>query len=365
VSARPSVTRKQKTALDREIELGHHIPNVLINRMAKLENVRHKDELKRFASLYKKAKFSNLTEEYELIKDSISRLLSLFFQDTVCQIIEREMRASLAGQILDDRVRENFIHPFQVFAVGSIIIDRFYNHFKRWYGQSLCATIESCIEASWLLAAILHDGGKTRKIFKKELEQDIGSLASKIPQEDDYIRLLSSFYRHRSSGRSPRTWNHQVASDPTLEDILHDYSGRWSHGVKGAVLMLKKVCNAPENVKPRDVIAGFAIAIHDKEIWTTMQTSGFLPLRMDQFPLACLLLQLDAGQEWGRHRIVDTETRLVGIVIKDQSVTIEIAFESLKALQDKDAECNQALDCVDSRHLEISLDLRIKKRLNK
>ena len=129
--------------------------------------------------------------------------------------------------------------------------------------------------------------------------------------------------------------------------------------------MLKKLCCTPENVTPRDVIAGFAIAIHDKEIWKAMQASGFLPLRMDQFPLACLLLQLDAGQEWGRHRIVDTETRLVGIVIEDQSVTIEMAFESLKALQDKDAECNQALDCVDSRHLEISLDLRIKKRLNK
>ena len=129
--------------------------------------------------------------------------------------------------------------------------------------------------------------------------------------------------------------------------------------------MLKRLCNGPENVTPPDVVAGFAIAIHDKEIWEAMRASGFLPLRMDRFPLACLLLQLDAGQEWGRHRIVDTETRLVGISIQNQSVTIEIAFESLKALEDKDAECNQALDCVDSRHLAISLDLRIKKRLNR
>jgi hypothetical protein len=193
----------------------------------------------------------------------------------------------------------------------------------------------------------------------------MGNLTSKIPQEDDYIHLLSSFYNHRSKGRSPRTWNHHVATNPTLEEILRDYSGRWSHGVKGAVLMLKKVCNGPENVTPRDVIAGFAVAVHDKKIWETMQASGFLPLRMDRFPLACLLLQLDAGQEWRRHRIVDTETELVDISMQGQSVTIEIAFKSLKALEDKDAECNQALGCVDSQHLEISLDLRIKKRLNR
>ena len=363
MSARPSVTQKQKNALDREIELGHHIPNVLINRMARLQRVQHRDELKRFASLYKKSKFSNLADEYNLVKDSISNLLNQFFPFSLSQTIEREMRASLAGQILDDRVRETFIHPFQVFVVGSVIIDQFYEHFKRWYGKTLCVTTESCIEASWLLAAIFHDGAKTRKIFKKELEHDIGKLANKIPQEDDYIHLLSSFYNHRSGGRSPRTWNHQIAGDPALESILRDYSERWNHGVKGAVLMLKKLCNDPANTTPRDAIAGFAIAVHDKEIWEAMRAGGFLPLRMDQFPLACLLLQLDASQEWGRHQIVDTDTRLVDILIQGQSVTIEIAFDSLKALQDKDAECNQALGCVDSRHLDISLDLLIKKRL--
>jgi hypothetical protein len=333
--------------------------------MAKLQIVQHRDELKRFASLYKKSKFNDLTEEYNLVKDSISNLLNQFFPFSLSQTIEREMRASLAGQILDDRVRENFIHPFQVFVLGSIIIDQFYEQFRRWYGQTLCVTKESCIEASWLLATIFHDGAKTRKIFKKELEHDIGRLADKIPQEDDYIHLLSSFYNHRSSGHSPRTWNYQIAGDTALEGILRDYSERWSHGVKGAVLMLKNLCNGPANVTPRDIIAGFAIAVHDKEIWEAMRQGGFLPLRMDQFPLACLLLQLDASQEWGRHRIVDTETRLVDILMQDQSVTIEIAFEGVKALEDKDAECSKALGCVDSRHIEISLDLRIKKRLNK
>ena len=146
---------------------------------------------------------------------------------------------------------------------------------------------------------------------------------------------------------------------------MRDHSEIWNHGVKGSVLILRSICGNPANVMPRDVISAFAIAVHDKEIWDALATGGFFPLRMDLFPLSCLLLELDAIQEWGRQKVVSGETRLVGISIDEESVTCDVAFESLKTIKDKDAECNKARQCVISRALTISLNMNIRKRLNR
>ena len=359
-----TVTKKQRTALNSEIIKGHHIPNVLISKILKLQNVRYRNELQHFATEYKKARFRDIADEYDLVKDLINTLFGTYLSPAISRIIEREMRASLAGQALDTAVRETFIHPFQVFLVGTIVIDRYYDQFRNWYGDALNLNPASSIEASWLLAAILHDGAKPRNTMRKELERTFGNVVVQIPNENEYVRLIGSFYRFRSAGNDANNWTAQAPNDINLEAIMNDSSSRWSHGVKGAVIMMSNVCGSPTAVTQRDVIAGFSIVFHDKDVWVPMQTGHYFPLRMDLFPLACLLLQLDAAQEWGRNRIVDTETKLVGITIRGRIVTIEVAFESIKALQKKDSECDSAVECVDSSHLQIALDLRIRKKLS-
>lgn len=360
-----STTLKQKRTIDREEELFHHIPDVLIKKVSNLKNVRHKEELKRFARDYKDKSFKEMTEEYELVKVSISNLIGEFFTDSLPSVIERDMKASLAGQILENSVREGFIHPFQVFLLGSIIIDRFYNKFSQWYDEGLCASNETSIEAAWLLTAIFHDRAKKVNILRKILELEIGEFGNKIPDEDAYIGLLSSFYNHRLNNNPSSTWNAAAPRNSTLESILLEFSEKWNHGVKSSVLMLRNIHANPAEVSPRDIVSAFAIAVHDKELWDRLIADGIFPLRMDLFPLACLLVQLDAIQEWGRHAVVDTETRLVNILINGESVTCEVAFESPKALENKINECNKAQQCVLSQNLEISLDLRIKARLSR
>lgn len=358
-------TLKQKRTINKEEELFHHIPDVLIKKISNLSSVRHKEELRRFARNYKDKSFKEITEEYELVKISISNLIGQFFSDSLSNTIERDMRASLAGQILEKSVRESFIHPFQVFLLGSIIIDRFYNEFRQWYGEDLCISNETSIEAAWLLTAIFHDRAKKVNILRKILELEIGEFGNKIPNEDAYIGLLSSFYRHRSNRNPSGTWNTNAPRDSAFERALLEFSEKWNHGVKSSVLMLRNIHGNPAEVSPRDIVSAFAIAVHDQELWDRLIADGIFPLRMDLFPLACLLLQLDAIQEWGRHAVVDTEARLVDILISAESVTCEVAFESPRALGDKIKECNKAQKCVLSQNLQISLDLRIKARLSR
>ena len=292
----PVVTKKQIVAINREIQLGHHIPDILVNEISKLESVQYKEELREFANAYIRKHFIDIAEEYELVKDTINKLLERFLPQNVSEVIEREMRATLAGQILDTKVREAFIHPFQVFLVGSIVIDNFYEDFKHWYSETLCADVKSCIESSWLLASILHDAGKISNIIKRTYEYDIGQPGTKIKYEDDYIGLISSFHKLRIQENDASAWNPECERDNRLEQIMQQSSDRWGHGVKSAVLMLKNISGSPANVNQRDVVAGFSIMVHDKDVWPQLHQGNYLPLRMDLFPLSCLLLQLDAAK---------------------------------------------------------------------
>jgi hypothetical protein len=128
--------------------------------------------------------------------------------------------------------------------------------------------------------------------------------------------------------------------------------------------MLRLISNNPENVTPRDVASAFAVSVHHHDVWDDLRTIGIFPLDMNKFPLACLLLQLDAVQEWGRRQIVSTETRLVGFSVTDRSVNFELVFESGATLGDKYEECQNAKKCIRSSSLDIYSDMNVRTRLS-
>lgn len=355
-------TRSQQRRIEKERELGHHIPDVLMDKASDLDSVRHKDELRRFCLDYRDRSFSNLEEEYECVKKSISNLAGRFFPVTLNSVIERGMRACLAAGHIDRHYRDHFIHPFQIFLSGSIIIDRFYEKFQRWYDSDLCSSVETCLESAWLLATIFHDRAKEVNAIRELLELETGPSGNKIPNEDRYIQLLSSFHKHRSAGNPLNIWNTGMEEDHNLTALLAEHSERWSHGVKGGILMLRHICESPENVSPRDIASASAIAVHDSRLWSDLTRHGTLPMRMDLFPLSCLLLYLDAVQEWGRHPSVDTEVRLANFTVIEQSVTFEVAFDSNRAARNKLEECERAEQCVLSN---LELGLSVKVRLNR
>lgn len=356
-------TRTQKRAIQEEKEKNHHIPDILIDEASNLACFQHRQELRRFAEEYKDLRFKSLEEEYESVKISISNLMDHFFPSSLSDIIERGMRATLAAGRIEENYREHFIHPFQVFLLGSVIMDKFYDNFQQWYDPELAQSTETCLESAWLLTTIFHDRGKDFTILQRALELETGGSSDRAPDEDAYMRLLSSFYFHRSRGNPLNTWNMSAAEYPVLTSIFDDYSRRWSHGIKGSIFMLRNICKKPEMVTPRDVASAFAIAVHDAELWGKLHLEKILPLRINLWPLPSLLLYLDTIQEWSRQPTVETDVRLLKLTSTERSVNLELAFDSPHAAKTKLEECAKAQQCIISEDLELCLSVKV--RLNR
>ena len=353
-------TLKQREAIKEQKKKNQHIPRILINEASNLSNVTHKEELQRFADEYKDTHFRDLDEECNQVQVSIQRLHEQFFPTLLSDVIDRGLKANRAACLIEKHYREHFIHPFQLFLLGSVIIDKFYDKFRRWYGEDLCTSDETCLEASWLLTTIFHDRWKDIDILERTVGLETGSPRGKIPNEDHYLLLLSSFYNHRSAGNPLSRWNINAPEHSVTTDIFKNYSERLDHGVKSSILMMKNICGSPSNVSPRDVSSAFAIAVHDHELWSDLLDAGIFPLRIDLFPIACLLLYLDTTHEWGREQMVGTDIRLVGLLSTDDSVTFEVAFETAQAATRKLKECENAQRCLLSRNLDLFLSVKVR-----
>ena len=360
LSRKLPTTRKQREAIEEQKEKNQHIPKILIDEASNLSNVAHTEELQRFADEYKDTHFKDLDEECNQVQASIQRLHEQFFPTSLSGVIDRGLKANRAACLIEKDYREHFIHPFQLFLLGSVIIDKFYDKFQQWYDKELCTSDETCLEASWLLTTIFHDRWRDIDVLQTTVGLETGSPRGRIPNEGNYFRLMSSFYNHRSAGNPLSTWNVHAPEHSVITDILDNYSERWAHGVKSSVLMMRNVCGRPENVSPRDVSSAFAIAVHDHELWGDLLDAGIFPLRIDLFPVACLLLYLDTIHEWGREQIVGTDIRLVGLLPTDESVTFEVAFESAQAATRKLKECEKAQHCLLSRNLDLFLSVKVR-----
>jgi hypothetical protein len=356
-------TLKQKENLEIQKELDHHIPAIIIDRISNLNNIHHRKELARFSEEYENKSFKNLEEEYECVRIAISNLLHLSFSNPLTELIKNGMRAGLAAVSMEKDIetsyREHFIHPFQIFLLGTIIIDRFYDLFNQWYEKEGNTSIDNYIESAWLLTAIFHDRAKDVNLLRTILEFEMGYSDNKLPNEDLYLRLISSFQNHKSHGGRLSKWTSGMQENQALLTILEDYSQKWNHGVKGAILMLKHLNENLGSILPRDISAAFAISIHDKQLWSPLQTAGIFPIHINQYPLSCLLLYLDTIHEWGRTTIPDTETSLVNLTINNQDICFEVAFNSHRAARHKLKECELAQNCLFSKPLRLFFSPRV------
>lgn len=360
MSRKLPTTRNHREAIEEQKKKNQHIPRILIDEASTLSNVAHREELQRFANEYKYTDFRDLDEECNQVHASIQKLHQQFFPTSLSDVIERGLKANRAACLMEKDYREHFIHPFQLFLLGSVIIDKFYDKFQQWYDKGLCTSDETCLEASWLLATIFHDRWKDIDILQTTIGLETGSPRGQMPNEEHYLRLLSSFYNHRSAANPVSTWNVHAVEHSAVTQILGNYSERWAHGVKSSVLMMRNVCGEPENVSPRDISSAFAIAVHDHELWGDLLHAKIFPLRIDLFPVACLLLYLDTIHEWGREQIVGTDIRLVALLPTDESVTFEVAFESTQAATAKLKECEKAQQCLLSRALGLFLSVKVR-----
>jgi hypothetical protein len=354
------ITKREKARISLESELNHHIPTILVDQLNDLENINYKANLETFQSEYSKTKFKNIEEEYNFVKDNICELLDSTFSNPFKEGIEKAMRLAIAEANFFEAARERFIHPFQDFLLGSIIIDKFYNNFQTWFSQDLCASKNTSVEAAWLLTAIFHDRSKPLKQLKDMIAYEEGEVIVEIPEKDEYVEVLSSLHSHLADRKPLENWKPNK-TNIGLSQILLEFAEADNHGVKSSFSLLRHLQKVfGENAfKPSYVEAALAVALHDQKLQSSLLEEKIFPINITMFPLPCLLLYCDATEEWGRKKEYDTEVRLVDIKIDEDSVNCEVAFDRSDCAKSKIAEFEGVMHCIQSEDIAFTFSSRI------
>lgn len=219
------------------------------------------------------------------------------------------------------RYRDHFIHQFQVFLLGSKIIDDMYinadngktKNFPYYFRNSLNIAQSQDIDAdiAWLIASTYHDiaypiekGNELyMNFFVKFLELneniieniDIGQIFS----NKNYGMLIDQICDLYNSLQEGTSWNvnfdnqQKINVDYELRGKILRLIKEKDHGVLGCLILIHKSVSDDRYSK---IIypAALAIALHNDML------KDLDEIKFEKNPLAFLLVYCDLVQEWGR-----------------------------------------------------------------
>ncbi|MDD5312204.1 MAG: hypothetical protein PHO26_04130 [Dehalococcoidia bacterium] len=140
----PSFSRRAIT--DRKDDLGLSLSMLLINKLESVRNLVYGDNLKKFTRNYRYEKENDHQIAFKLINALWERRFKTTYPD-----IHKDFETVL---MLDRGYRDHFLHQFQVFILGALIIDTLYH--EQWV-KDFEKHYHSKIEDAWLACATYHD----------------------------------------------------------------------------------------------------------------------------------------------------------------------------------------------------------------
>lgn len=204
------------------------------------------------------------------------------------------------------RYRDHFIHPFHVFCLGFIILNRWRYEVR---GQKLLERIdinEDLVLKKWFIASIYHDVGYpsekleilVKDFFKTEIGREIESQfdwSSVLIANNNikHIRDLSELF-----GKGDKS-NTEKFEKWLYKRLVDDHD----HGVLTALMLLNKDWTKEDIPLAKE--AALAIAIHNWKRVSNNTEFDIGPLKIEEFPLAFFLSYCDTAQEWGRKVLLE------------------------------------------------------------
>lgn len=283
---------------------------ILINRLQEVTKLEYKEDLIKIATDPERG----AKEDYQIALDTINSLWS----SRLCTEYPDIQQPFEAVLLLDreSSYREHFLHQFQVFLLGALIIDKLHDtpaiqRFERLNG--------SVIEDAWLAASTYHDFNypveKCEQWMTNFFQQNlhIGDhelFTMKLEKTVITDEFLSKM--HNLCGVIGCTFD-----DCVLRFILERSAVQRDHAVLGALTFLKKFQNCTQLSVQAVSHAALSILLHDPKNWkcfcgkasvedapeweSDFSKKMLIPmLTLDSFPLEFLLAYCDEAQEWGR-----------------------------------------------------------------
>lgn len=295
-----------------------NIDRKLLELIANLDRVSYAAKLRQIANEYLSYEKDDYTFAMWWVRDLWNRFFSTPYPD-----IHEKMEPMLKE--LYPKYRDHFLHQFQVFLLGSIMIDCLIRPEK-------LNVDKDTLSKGWLLTATFHDFAQAvqkyddwnKTFFEESLEI---KKAESLELKRDYVEnTFSSSVEHIISSLEKCFCDfdgedHTDNRNKIRHFFYHQITDRKNHGLLSSLSLLKRF-KGNDEFHTTILPSATAIAIHDDDIWQPLNgvpkeydgneriielcrdfcTLKPLPkLKLDIQPLSFLLILCDNIQDWGRH----------------------------------------------------------------
>lgn len=337
----------------------------LINKLRDIKNISYKDTLTGLATDYRKRKTSD---------DKIALATMKHLWETRLKVPYPKLQSEFEPVLLlDDGYRDHFLHQFQVFLLGALIIDKLY---KAPWVKNFKKSTNTALEDAWLAASTYHDFNYPIQkweiwmtdFLKKNFHTDGSNLEIYLDQPDlkkEILQLNLDKVVIRGEFLSKM---HRLCSaigcefdDIILRFILKRVAVDRNHGVIGALTFLEILQGEDLGITESAInAAAGSILLHDEPNWkflcgTIPNSSTFCleesalcekllapQVSLESMPLAFLLTFCDAAQEWGRigrgYDISKITLEDIHIDETQNKVLVHLLMESNTSFSDKRVE---------------------------
>lgn len=387
----PRFSRRAIT--DREEDMSLFFDMLLINKLESVQHIAYSAQLKRFIDEYMFEHEDDHQIAFNLIKTLWKERFDVEYPD-----IHKDFEVLL---LLDDDYRDHFLHQFQVFILGVLIIDTLYN--ETWV-KNFEKTNSSKIEDAWLACSTYHDYNfpvqKWDDWMKRFLGQSfhindssrkhhldhkyIGKTIARLNLEEIVIRdEFVTKMRGLSAGIGCNY------NDNFQRFVLQRIAVDKNHAVLGAFTFLEKFQNCDKLSDLATNAAAGSILLHDEPNWQCFRgdTQALLTcsygkeelsdeekdlcespllnhLTLDLMPLSFLLTFCDVAQEWGRkgkHFEIE-KPMLEEIQIDVRKILVHISVLNDSSYEHKEKEITRLGRFLNDSRFEIRVSSRIGQR---
>ena len=320
----------------------------LINKLQEIKNLQYREVLVDLAMEYR----DECRDDPEIALQTIQSLW-----DSQLHVTYPDIHRFESVLLLDPDYRDHFLHQFQVFLLGALIIDKLYNT------EPVRSFEESCgckLELAWLAASTYHDFNYAIQEFETWMTSFFKqTLHVRYTKKDPTPFLLDlekvmvrNEFLHKVEGLFQAIGCEEV-DDHILRFILGRLAWDKNHATLGALTFLNKFKGKGRLTTLAANHAAASILLHDDPNWQcfcgktatakcqkwerAFSRKELLPqLQFHNMPLAFLLTFCDKVQEWGRiGRGYEAEkAQLEQIELEDDKFLVHISLTD-------DSSCNK------------------------
>lgn len=342
---------------------------VLINKLCELEHIKQKETLREFATEYR----GDTREDYDIALAVIKKLWNDCI-GTDYPEIQREFEPIL---LLNSRYRDHFLHQFQVYLLGAILIDALYSDdaFRK-----LKERLGINVEDAWLAAATFHDFNYNIQAYEEwtmEFLRKTLNLSQTNPNPS-FLNLEGSFVRDSFLNATYRLCE-MLGCDPHDPVVVRFFYEKTvderNHAFLSAFTLMKFLSSSSCKLDKKSVDqAALAILLHDEDNWkffcggrsdcewkNSFSNKKLLEqLSFSESPLLFLLIYCDTAQEWGRvgRDYLESEPRLETFSISEAESIVHISVKNDTFYDKKRGEIERVKKFLSDKRFKIRIESR-------